>query len=54
MRHIPDILIFLGLALVTAGVYLEYGLGYALMVAGGYATGVAFYLAGLVNNVSDD
>jgi hypothetical protein len=39
---IPDILFGLGLAALTAGMWLEFGLGFALMAAGGVLLATVF------------
>ena len=49
MRWLPDTLAVVAGSLLTVGVYLEFGLGYALIVAGLYLAALAVNAARLMN-----
>ena len=49
MTWLPDVLAVIGAGLVVAGVYLEFGIAYALIVAGVCFGALAINMARLIN-----
>lgn len=54
MKHLPDALALIAGGMITSGVYLNFGLGYALIVAGIYLAALAVNSARLFNAVDKD
>lgn len=49
MTFVPDVLAIIGAALVVTGVYLEFGIAYAFIVAGVCLGALAINMARLIN-----
>lgn len=52
-RVVADLLALIGLVCLTAGVFLTWGLGYALICAGVYISAMAANMARLLNAIDN-